>query len=77
MTRTLDSDSQLTLMARAGTGHTTGQNLASFGNEPAKLCNILIIDHIDLVDAEIANLFAALAATTVFSFRSLVSFGHD
>ena len=67
MTRTLDGSCEVTLMSRAGTGYTSGQNLASLGHITAKTRDILVIDVLYLVNAESANLLAALSATVVRS----------
>lgn len=78
MTSTLDRDRQLTLMTGAGAGHAAGQDLGTLGDISAELRIILVIDGFYFIDAEAANLLAALAATTaVISFRSFGSFSHD
>ena len=64
MTRTLNSGGQLTLMMRAGTGYTAGQNLSALRNKAAQLGDVLIVDGINLINAEAANLLASFAATT-------------
>lgn len=71
MTGTLDGDRQLTLMTGTGAGHTAGQDLGALGNEAAQSGNILVINGFHLVNAEAADLSAALASTAV-----LVSFCH-
>ena len=76
MTGTLNSDSQLALVARAGAGHTAGQNLSQLGNETAKLCDVLVIDGLDLINAENANIFAAFTSAGT-ARRSVLSFSHD
>ena len=73
MTGTLNSDSQLALVARAGAGHTAGQNLSPLGNETAKLCDVLVIDGLDLINAETANLFAAFTSAGQRSGLSFLS----
>ena len=67
MTGTLDRGGQLTLMLRAGAGGTAGQDLAALGHEPTKLCSVFVVDIIDLVDAEAANLFALTASDSIVS----------
>ena len=77
MAGTLNGDRQFTLMMRAGSGNPAGKNLRTFGNKPAELRYIFIINGIDLIDTEAANLLAAFAATAIVSFRSFVSIGHE
>ena len=56
-------------MTCACTGYSAGKNLRSFRHEAAKSGYILVIDNVDLVYAECANLLAALAsASAVISF---------
>jgi hypothetical protein len=62
MTRTLDSDGQLTLMMCASTGYSAGENLRSLRNKAAKLGNIFIIDCVDLINTKTANLFTGLTS---------------
>jgi len=50
-------------MLCASAGHAAGQNLAALAGEAAESCNILIIDVLNLIHAELANLPAGLAAT--------------
>lgn len=57
--RALDCNGKLTLMKRAATGNAAGQNLSSLGDELSQAESILIIDVLDLVRAEGANLLAA------------------
>ena len=59
-------------MSCAGTGYTSGQNLASLGHITAETSNILVIDVLYLVNAESANLLAALSATVVRSVSHFV-----
>ena len=61
--RALDGGGQLTLMLGAGAHHAAGQDLAALAGEAAKFHDILIIDALNLVYAERANLPARLAAT--------------
>jgi len=62
VTRTLNGDGQLALMARTGTDHTPGHNLRTLGNVPAQLGDILIINLLHLIHAEGADLAAGLTA---------------
>ena len=56
----LDSGGELSLMISAGTGYTAGKDLRSFGSEAAKLCSILVIYGLNLINTKSANLLAAL-----------------
>ena len=53
-------------MGGANAGKTAGHNLATLGNELLQQAHIAIVDSIDLLDAEFANLLAAeeLASAT-------------
>lgn len=64
LTCALDGDGQLTLMLCAGTGGTTGQNLAALGNVAAQLGSVLIVNLLDLVHAEGTDLSALTSART-------------
>ena len=75
MTGALDSGGQGSLMTGAGTGHTAGKNLSALGSILAELCNILIVDGIDLVDAKAANLSAALAVSAHGALGALGALG--
>jgi hypothetical protein len=55
---------QLTLMHCTGTGGSAGQNLAALGHVAAKLCSILIVNVLALVNTELAH-FSALAILVV------------
>jgi hypothetical protein len=70
MTRTLNRDSQLTLMMCAGSGNTAGKNLSALGNVTAQFCNILVVNGLDFVNAEAADLSAAFASTGTIIFIS-------
>jgi hypothetical protein len=54
-------------MSCAGTSYTAGKDLSSLGHITAKTRNILVIDMLYLINAESANLLAALSATVVRS----------
>ena len=54
--RALDSPCQVTLMLCAYAAHTTGHNLAALCRVLPEPCNILILDMLDLINAEAANL---------------------
>ena len=61
----LDGDGQLTLMGSAGTGGTAGQDLAALGQVTAELSGILVVDVLDLIDAEGTNLLPLVAWTSL------------
>src|SRR5690348_15369078 len=56
--RLLDRFRQTTLMRRAHPGDTPGSNLASIADEGSQHAGVLIIDVVDLLDAEPAHLLA-------------------
>ena len=58
MAGTLDRDGKLTLMLGAVAGHTAGQDLAALGHKAAETGQVLIIDMLDLIYAELADLAA-------------------
>jgi hypothetical protein len=59
-------------MLCASAGHAAGQDLAALAGEAAKSHNILIIDVLNLFNAELANLPARLAATgTAYAIASI------
>ena len=67
MTGALDRGGQLTLMLGAGAGSTAGQDLATLGHQATQLSSVLVIDIIDLVDAETANLLTLAASDSIVS----------
>ena len=73
MARTLDGDGQLTLMESAGTGNAAGNDLRALGNVLAQAGDVFIVNVVDTVHAEAANLLAAStgAATTVHAEHML------
>ena len=56
-------------MHGAGTGGTTGKDLAALGHVTAKLCSILIVDAGGLINAKLAN-FSALAVLGIVFIKS-------
>jgi hypothetical protein len=74
MTCAFDSGSQLALMACAGSGNSSGNDFASFGEESSETGNIFVIDFSDFINAESANSFAASSVAVHGSFRSFGSF---
>lgn len=62
MSCALDSGGQLTLMLSAGAGNTTGNNLSAVGKVSSQTWNVLVVDVMNLIYTESANLFSALSA---------------
>src|SRR5262249_60798082 len=66
--RALDGHAKPALMARAHAGHASRQNLAALLHELRKNVRALVVDHVHLLDAELADLLLAkilaLAART-------------
>ena len=70
--RALDGGRELALMLCTGTGHAAGKDLTALAGETAKTGNVLIIDMLDLIYAERADLPARLAATgTAYAIASI------
>ena len=63
LSSSLDSGGELSLMKSAGAGYASGEDLCSLGNELSELCNVLIIDSLNLVLAEDANLLSSVVRT--------------
>ena len=61
VTGTLDSGGKLSLMSGAVAGDSSGKNLRSVGDILMELGGVLVIYALNLIDAESANLLAALA----------------
>ena len=59
----LDSYGELSLVKSAGAGYTSGEDLSSLGNELSELCYILVIDSVNLILAEDANLLSSVHGT--------------
>ena len=59
----LDSYGELSLVKSAGAGNTSGENLRTLGDELSELCDILVIDAVNLVLAEDANLLSSVHRT--------------
>ena len=58
MAATLDRRGQGTLVVRAGTRLAARLDLAALGDVAAQAADILVVDHTQLVDAELADLAA-------------------
>ena len=63
----LDGDSQLTLVSGAGTGSTAGQDLAALGQITTQLGSILVINALNFIHAEAANLLALAGTHSIVS----------
>lgn len=70
MTCAFDSGSQLTLMASASSGNSSGNDFASFREESSETGNIFVIDFSDFINAESTNSFAASSVAVHGSFGS-------
>src|SRR5688572_16578258 len=58
LTRALDGGLQLALVHRAGSGDAARQDLAALRNERTDQLHVLVVDVVDLVRAELADLAA-------------------
>jgi hypothetical protein len=67
--RALDSVRNLALMECASTGDTARQNLRALGHATSEAGNILIINVLNTVGAELANLFAGFAISSVVTIH--------
>ena len=65
VTGALERDREAPLVTSAGSRHATGQDLASLTNEAAKARNLLVVDEMDLLHTEIANLLVRLAVPLI------------
>ena len=72
----LDSYVELSLMKSASAGYTSGEDLSSLGNELSELSYVLVINSVNLVLAEDANLLSSVHGTEVGTGR-IVSFHLD
>ena len=63
LTCALDRSVQLVLMLCAGAGYTAGQDLCALGDELSQLRNVLVIDAVNLVNAEYTDLFLSVYLT--------------
>ena len=59
----LDSGSKLSLVKSTVAGNTSGEDLCSLGNELSELSNILIINIVNLILTEDANLLSSVHRT--------------
>ena len=63
LTCSLDSYGELSLVKSAVAGNTSGEDLSSLGNELSELCYVLVIDAVNLILAEDANLLSSVHRT--------------
>lgn len=79
MAGALDRDRQRALVARADTGTAAGQNLAAFGNAALQALHILIIDLMNSIGAELANLAPCCepAAPATAGTSAILIIGHN
>ena len=77
LTSALDSGVQLALVLSAGTGDTAGQNLAALADELAELSSVLVIDEINLVRTEDADLLSLAVHGTCGTHGVLGSIHND
>ena len=59
----LNSYGELSLVKSAVAGNTSGEDLCSLGNELSELCNILVINVVNLILTEDANLLSSVHRT--------------
>src|SRR3569832_128335 len=71
-TGTLDRVLELPLMQRARSGNAAGKNLAALGDELLQRLDVLVVDVLELLDAELAD---ALAAVEELLLAALLSTG--
>ena len=72
VTSALDSGLELSLVLSAGAGNTAGKDLSALADELSQLAGFLIIDVIDLVCAEYANLFSLAESVSALSARGFL-----
>ena len=70
VTGSLDSESQLSLVLSAGTGDSSGEDLASFGSALGQSLGVLVVDVIDTVSTEGANFLSSVSVGTLHSLGS-------
>ena len=56
----LDCYGELSLVKSAGTGYASGEDLSSLGNKLSELCYVLVVDSVNLILAEDANLLSSV-----------------
>ena len=63
LTSTLDSGVQIALVLRASARNTAGQDLGTLGDELSQFGDIFVINRVNLVHAEEANLLLSVRRT--------------
>ncbi len=63
LTSTLDSGVELVLVLCTGAGNAAGKDLCALGDELSQLRNVLVIDAVNLVRTEDANLLFSVVRT--------------
>ena len=63
LSSSLDSGGELSLVKSAGAGYASGEDLSSLGDELSELSYVLVIDAVNLVLAEDANLLSSVHRT--------------
>jgi hypothetical protein len=64
MASSLNGDGQLTLVKSAGTVDSSGKNLSALADALSESGNVLIVDVLDLIGTELADLSMSLIART-------------
>jgi len=65
VTRALERDGEAPLVPSAGSGHPPRQDLASLAHEATKARDLLVVDEVNLLDTEVANLLVRLAVSLI------------
>ena len=63
LTCSLNSDGELTLVKSTSAGNTSGEDLCSLGNKLSELSYVLVINSLNLILAEDANLLSSVHRT--------------
>jgi hypothetical protein len=63
-------------MLCAGAGNSSGKNLASLADELSELCRILVVDEINLVCAENADLLSSANNRTLRAYCGILGSIH-
>ena len=61
-------------MHSASSGDSSGKDLASFADETAKFRNVLVVDEVNFVSAELANFLSGLSLVEAISFSGFTLF---
>lgn len=68
----LDSSVELALMLSTSAGDAAGKNLSALADELSQLAGFLIVDIIDLICAEYANLFSLAESVSALNARGFL-----